>query len=343
MNILVTSDLHLSAKARDRYRFDACERLRKRMEKKPPQALLIAGDLTEEKDRHPAQLVNDVVRTMHEFAQIAPLLILKANHDYRDEAHPFFAFLSRVPNVHWIDDISNASMLPKQFRAPFAGCLFLPHTHSPKRDWKGWVDKTTYRFIFAHQLFSGAGSESGKRLTGVDPDLIPNKQCVLAGDVHTPHKVTDHIEYIGAPYHVDFGDNYQARYIEILANSSSRQLISKTTADWPQKRLIALDDVSELKEHQGTHPGDIVLVRVQVSSMERWPKVRERVARWGDANNVHVHRVEPVMAHKAARRHVKVKNSTRADDLDTLRQFSKRHGIDEHTQTMGQEIIGDVK
>jgi DNA repair exonuclease SbcCD nuclease subunit len=340
MKVLATSDLHLSARQRDQYRFDACKKLTAIIAREKPDAVLIAGDLTEEKDRHPAELVNRVVDLMHGISKLAPLLILKANHDYRDEAHPFFAFLSHVENVHWIGSACDAAQLPKQFRKPFAGCLFLPHTHHPKRDWKGWVDRTTFRFVFAHQLFSGAVGDTGKRLSGIDPALIPANQYVLSGDVHRPGMVGGNIEYIGAPYHVDFGDNYTSRFIEFKSNSSNRKVTTRRTDKWPQKRLIAVDSYRELFDATG-NPGDIVVVRINTTK-EKFADDRKEVVRWAKQREIELHRVDAVFPNKAVRRNVSVAH-TRADDSKVVRQFCKRHGVDERSERLGHSLVEDVK
>lgn len=343
--IFVLSDLHLSVRRRDDYRFSFLDRFNKIVDKERPEAVLLAGDLTEEKDRHPAELVNKVVRYMHDLAKLAPLVILKANHDYKDESHPFFAFLSSVENICWIGEPCNASQLPAtQFRKPFAGCLFLPHTHNPKRDWKGIIDKTTFRFVFTHQLYSGAVGDTGKRLSGVDPSLIPKNQYVLSGDVHAPGKVGDNIEYIGAPYHVDFGDAYKSRFIEIKSNSSSRQVFSRYTNTWPQKRLIEASDVDKLFNGSfKVNAGDIVAVRVGIDSLERWTKVRAKIQTLGDEHGCVIHRIEPVLPKKATRRHVAVKADVRVSDGDVVRSFCKRHGLDERLEKVGLSIAEDVR
>jgi hypothetical protein len=71
--------------------------------------------------------------------------------------------------------------------------------------------------VFAHATFDGAISETGYQLTGVDPNIVREARAtVISGDVHKPQTMANgHIEYVGAPYHIHFGDNYDPRVMLI--------------------------------------------------------------------------------------------------------------------------------
>jgi hypothetical protein len=217
--ILCLSDPHLTENSRDQYRHNFMHDLLGIIDRRKPDAVAILGDLTEEKDRHSAKLVNQIVGELGDIAAVMPLLMLMGNHDYRNEGHPFFAFTRHIPNVAWVDKVSTSIELPEEFRAIFDGCLFLPHTLDYERDWAG-VDFQDFRFIFAHNTFAGAIS-NGRALDGVPAGIFPDNARVLSGDIHTPQKIGP-VTYIGAPYTIDFGDDYDPRLMMVQDRSRLR-------------------------------------------------------------------------------------------------------------------------
>ena len=83
MRRLVTSDIQLSKNPRDYYRMVFFkETLLDLIDKHKPGQLIIAGDLTEEKDQHPAPLVNEVVSIFCALSKKCEIIVLEGNHDY---------------------------------------------------------------------------------------------------------------------------------------------------------------------------------------------------------------------------------------------------------------------
>ena len=93
MNSLVTGDWHFSDNPRDDYRHAYMKKLMRLIKRKKVNNLIVLGDLTEEKDRHSAWLVNQVVLHFAELSQLCKIYILRGNHDYVDPDTPFFSFL----------------------------------------------------------------------------------------------------------------------------------------------------------------------------------------------------------------------------------------------------------
>src|SRR5574337_515989 len=105
MPFLISSDWHLSDNPRDAYRFKIIRRVVPDFVRRHNvKALFNLGDLTESKDAHKAELVNDVVDLFYELAQLCPIYILRGNHDWLSSPDsPCFAFLKRIPNITWIN------------------------------------------------------------------------------------------------------------------------------------------------------------------------------------------------------------------------------------------------
>lgn len=336
--MLCLSDPHLTDNPRDQYRHDFMDGLLSIMEKRKPDAIAILGDLTEEKDRHSAKLVNKVVGELGAIADIVPLLILMGNHDYKNEGHPFFAFTQHIPNIAWVDRVSIAADLPRQFRSIFAGCLFLPHTLEYERDWADLISAKRlrdFRFIFAHNTFEGSLS-NGRPLSGIPIGILDKKSKVISGDVHNPQQVGP-VTYIGAPYTVDFGDDYDPRLIMI--DGYNMQSIS--VKRWPQKRLLTIDDVAELEKIEDElNPGDILKVRCAVDDMGTWHSTHRAIQQWANDAGVILFRAEPIVEAKGVRRNVRVRaHDDAVTDTTLMKQFAKRHDVDDATFKVGMEFV----
>ena len=90
---LLTSDIHHTSRAADAYRWDLWPWAREQITKNRLKALFILGDLTDNKDAHPAELVNRLVDEIQQTAKLCPIYILKGNHDFIDPTTPFFKFI----------------------------------------------------------------------------------------------------------------------------------------------------------------------------------------------------------------------------------------------------------
>ncbi len=317
MRRLITGDLHLSHNPRDDYRFAFMDWLADFARKRKPDCIIIAGDLTEEKDRHPAELVNKVVAHVHTLAKIAPVIALEGNHDYKDEGHAFFAFLSRIPNTRWI---SKPTAL--------GDVLYLPHTNDYKRDW-GNIGMASYPTRVCHQTFNGASVGFGRALEGIPIDVLPRKGTTLCGDIHVPQSM-DRVVYIGAPYHVDFGDDYASRIIE----QTDSEWRSVDTSTLPQKRVLNVVGGGKLGK---ANAGDIVQITVEVDTMEGWNTVHGQVEGDAMSRKLRVWAIKPKLMKKAVRRQHKVADAR--TDRDVLEAFGRRHGLSKGIMARGGKLL----
>ena len=224
---LLASDLHLTAKRRDAYRWQVFDFLAMHIERLCALhswydlTVVLCGDLVDAKDRHPAALVDPLVAAITRLAKFADVVLLEGNHDYIDHNEPFFGFLDRLDGVTYIKD-------PGPMDIAGMNVLMLPH----RRDWSTgseWRRRTpltpkTYRadgpipdrydYILAHQTFNGAMASNGDRMEGVPLSAMAvemtNGAPVLSGDIHVPQKIGN-VTYVGSPHPVCFGDDYEDR------------------------------------------------------------------------------------------------------------------------------------
>ena len=242
MTTIVTSDLHFTDLPRDAYRWELFPWLRDSVRKYRAEDVLILGDITDAKDRHSAALVNRLVKELHALSEVATVWLLKGNHDYIDEATPFFGFAAHLDNVEYAGEPSITGNIGG------ATCAFLPSTRNHEREWEG-LDLSTCRWIFCHQTFTGALAENGTELSGTPPayfDDLPKSCRVVSGDIHVPQTLhKGRITYVGSPYRIHFGDTFTPRVL-LLDDSKmtdlhfpgvSRELVVARSVD----ELAALD------------------------------------------------------------------------------------------------------
>lgn len=325
---LVTADLHLNDNSRDRYRHDFLkEHLPKYIRQYKPRYLFILGDLTDEKDRHCSELVNAIVGYLHMYSKmVEEVVILRGNHDCLDPTQPFFGFVSLLPKVTWITN-------PRVMELPELGsCLWLPHTRNYKKDWAG-VSFTQFElnpnsgWIFCHNAFEGAVSESGRRLNGIPTSIFPERAKVLSGDIHVPQSVGP-VTYVGAPYTITFGDTYNPRIRLLKREGNKLRMDTQMCLHMTQKRTIEIKDITKLDRHiEEFAEGDLLKLKVHLKAEEypKWREIKAKLRDWTDENGGLLCEAQPIKQSRSIKLNRKTV-STRTD-RELLETYVKRKGI----------------
>jgi predicted phosphodiesterase len=331
VTILISGDLHWSANPRDDYRHAFVKQLRSLITEHGADTVVLVGDFTEAKDRHDAELVNMVVGHIDRLSQLVDkLILLRGNHDSRtDPLMPFFKFLGRLPNVTWVN-------VP----TAIGSYLFLPHTSSYKKEWAEYIENKFAGFdiVFAHNTFDGTLGDNGRKLEGVPTGIFPKGLTVISGDVHSPQRVGP-VTYVGAPYQIDFGDQYQPRVL-LLEDGKMTSIPCRG----PQKQLVEIRSVRELRKVRGLIKDDILKVRVTIdrSQTAKWHEIREDVRAWGDDNGYRVHVVQPVIEDADRRLDISKRRKVSKTDEQLFGDYCRRMGIDDDTATVGRKILGEA-
>jgi len=321
MTDLVVGDPHLNDNPRDSYRHkfftDALPGL---LEDRKPDRMIVVGDITDEKDRHSAWLVNKVVSHFHMLTSHVPeIIILKGNHDYEDENNPFFHFLNRIPGLRFVSHV-----IRKQ------GTLFLPHTTDHVRDWS---ERKTAPLAYAHNTFEGALGGNATKLRGVPLEACP-AEVVIAGDVHVPQMLGKCV-YVGAPYRIDFGDDFEPRLLLVKPNHTWTSFPVGELV--PQKRLVELANPEERKA-PNCRPGDILKIRVNLKyrDVADWPMTRQTISTWAQEKGFVVNSILPRVHYKAGARPVAV---DRKSDEELVKEYSSAVGLDKVTTKTGVQLL----
>lgn len=279
MTAILTSDIHLNEHQRDEYRWKLFDWL---AEQKADE-LIINGDLTDAKDRHSARLVNRFYKSIMGLETRFRIILNKGNHDYYDADHPFFEFVGDSSDIVFITK-------PIQIKLSIGSALFIPA--GVKWDFK--LPKADY--IFTHATFSGAKAENGSTLTGVDPRVIEGFQGkVFSGDVHVPQRLlSGKVEYVGAPYHVRFGDSFDPRVLFISNDGRTRDLYFPS----PRKHTFIITEPRHLLDEEAAK-GDHVKVRclLRRADYDKWRSYKEEIHKVAEKRGWLLFGAEPSALH----------------------------------------------
>lgn len=317
---LLTADLHLSDNTRDAYRWEIFPWLIKQIELHKIERAILLGDITEYKDGHSAYLVNRIVDTLVELGGYCDVVILRGNHDGLTPDCPFFKFTGELKHITWI---SSPLRIGRE--------LFLPHTDNYKQDWANInFDADTF---FCHQTFIGAAAESGSQLAGVPLDIIPPNIRVFSGDIHKPQQLGS-VTYVGAPYTIRFGDDYDPRIIILQGKKATSIPVPGV-----RKRLLNITSPAQLKPDVA-NPGDLVKVRVHLdTTKDSWDIWRAEIADILKQNKWKSCGILPVDERLISR--VKPQTSPTITDKDLMHEFADRQGLNEIRLKIGMEFVDE--
>lgn len=329
---LIIGDTHFTDNARDSHRFGIFNWIKKRQAKTNPAATFLAGDLTDNKDRHSATLVNKIVDGLTSLKP--PVYILRGNHDYsRDQENPFFKFLSHIDGIHFITK-------PTVIKAGKRMAL-IPHYRTQDEFTAGvelcCADRPDS--FLCHQTFDGAIAESGVRLTGLSASPIESfgpPLGVYAGDVHRP-QTQGLVTYIGCPYQVRFGDDFEPRCIEVSPDGTE----AYPWFDAPRKWSLAVRDAANILNNKDLYEGDQVKLTISVAREEaiEWQKIRAGCLAACKERGLEVHGVKLEINTVKRRERAKLDDSNGSGAAGTFDQFCKSENVASGIKKIGKEIL----
>lgn len=341
--ILVVSDLHLTAHPRDTYRWDVFEQVRQLVVKHQIDEVVIAGDLSDAKDNHPAKLVNQVVEGISYISDVVRnrVFILMGNHDGIDYNCPYFQFLGHLPNVVYIN---KPTYFEFRNEDDYSKAWFFPHSRDPQKDWKDLLDQDALRdsFVFAHITVNGAISETAnvKMESNVSADIFAHARLALSGDIHKPQCVGS-VHYVGSPYNVRFGDNFEGGCVILDTKTAT---FEREPLNFPRRLTFDVRSVSQLAEMLSNAKNTIPEAQVKVrahfdkDNQDQWQPLRDEAAKL----------VSEVgyefcgMSTKNDYKQVTVTQSQKERQFTDFRTFAQRRNLPERIVSLGEAVIEEV-
>lgn len=329
--VLLCSDLHLTSNPRDDYRWGLFDWVTQQHVKYQFDAVLLLGDLTDAKDHHNSILVNAIVDSLVGITKLGiPLHVLRGNHDGIDPQFPYFRFLSHIPNIHFYARPTTVTMLGQKV-------LMLPHSRSPTQDWKK-IQFTDYHCVFAHVTVSGAMAEAGVKLEGEWAAGDFNKVPVWSGDVHVPQTIRT-VHYVGSPYPVRFGDQFQPRCVLLeLPSLKHTDLFFPTL----QKLMVEVTSIKALSK-VAPKKGDQVKVRVRLTRSDYglWEKYKKDIRNWAEENQVQLISTELFREEQTSTpgQSPKAETKTAVDRPGQFRTYCRQSRTDWDLQEIGERLL----
>lgn len=328
MASVITADIHLTRRPGDDYRWKLFEDF---LPQNPADEFIILGDLTDAKDRHDSVLVNRLCEAVRGLSGYGRVIILKGNHDYYDSEHPFFRFLD--DGYHDVVFISK----PTTLRLTIGQVFFVP----AGCNWKEFKIEDDIKYVMTHATFDGAKSENGTLMTGVNPAVLAqySGKC-YSGDIHAPQKLArGKIEYVGAPYHTRFGDQFEPRILCVDDKGRETDL----HFDAPRKLVFQVRCPDDLYACSG-HKGDHVKIRCYLrrSEYDKWRDYKKELSVRAERAGYRVFGIDSVL----------IEQNNADSDLSSVtsavvpEKVFEDYGIRNKTSKVfmriGRELLGDV-
>lgn len=325
--VLVCSDLHLTDKEQDEYRWSIFDSI----EKAGAATVVILGDLTDAKDHHSAKLVNRVVSCVRRLAHEAHVVIVKGNHDYLIPHQPFFHFLKELDRVVYVNTPTS-----------LGDWCFIPHSRDLPLPGLNLVT-AQHRYCFLHQTFKGAVASNGEAMQGeLSVTALPHSDtCTyLSGDIHVPQTVGRVVEYVGSPYPVHFGDRFTGRMLWI---KEARRRGPDITWDGPRRHVIEVADAKDLPTSLLKHRDQVKVRVVAGASLEDWHALQRSIQSWCDKHGARLAHVELMKA--AVRRQLLLEQDeggagrAQANPEGALLRYCERMGVDPFVAEAGIVLL----
>lgn len=321
MSAIVTADTHWNDNPRDESRWGLLDWLAEQ----DTDELIILGDLTVAKNNHPARMVNRLIdKFMVLSKKYKAIYILKGNHDYTDPNCPFFGFIS-----HFSENMLFISR-PQALVTTLGKWVFMP----AGTDWSERLDLIRGCNVFAHCTFDGAISETGYQLTGVDPRYALEAARVISGDVHKNQTMFNGaIEYVGAPYHTRFGDDFDPHILRMEQGKYKEYLHYPS----PRKHTFiikSLDDLSGIKIKSGDQIKIVALL--QRSDLSEWKSWRSTIQEHAEAQGWQLFGPELKLQSTVV---LSPTTSTRQSNTELIRDYATRQNASEQYIEVGQELL----
>ena len=332
--MIIITDLHLTDRERDNYRWEFLSWLKLKMVEMGEERLWILGDLTDQKDGHSAKLVNRIVDTLLELA--SSVTVLAGNHDYKDPACPFFRFLGnkhlRTEKLRFVSQVA---------KLPFDGgtALWLPHSRQPANAWQGFTTKDV-DVILCHQTYDGADAGRVRLSSGLSSTYWSHrgfKKLVFSGDIHVPQEIGD-VMYVGCQYPIAFGDSFTPRMIQFDEGEPFSIKVPSI-----QRASLDLDAHEELSDYK-LKAGDQAKVRMHLPRTEfgAWAEHKANLINLAEEIGVELFSIELVEKKNRKRSRLedpKAKAPVNKPPVDLLREFCQTRGLHESLEAAGVDLL----
>jgi len=332
MNWLITTDLHLSDRPRDQYRFGLFQWIARQQRKHNIDATFLLGDLTENKDRHSSTLVNKIIE--HLLILKPPIYILRGNHDGIDPTSPFFKFLNCIDGLEFVcDPVFNKDL----------SVAFIPHCKDQAylATACAWMPPKP-KAIMLHNTFEGAFGEGAAKhplpgLSAAPIEALKPRLGAYSGDVHAPQR-HGCVTYIGSPFQVRFGDDFEPRVL-LIDQGGEKDLHFSC----PRKWSLTVCDADDILNNEGLQSGDQVKLTIALAREEavEWKDHKQRILAACKTRGLDVYGVDIEIKTAKRRERVKLNEAQIKTPSEIVASFCKAENTPSNIKQAGLELLGE--
>jgi len=157
---------------------------------------------------------------------------------------------------------------------------------------------------------------------------------IISGDIHKPQRIGEYVEYVGAPYHIRFGDQYLPRILKIDDGGGRYDLRYPA----PLKLVYDITSLADFDNLSINHKQQAkIRVHLDRGSLTQWPIIRDEinnVAREAGWANI---RPELVLKPEAAATPQVAGDRKSPEQL--VEDYAKRHNASEHHIEIGKSLL----
>ena len=206
------------------------------------------GDLFDNRNIIPINLMNYAMDVVEEISKIAPLHIIVGNHDLWSKSaseinsiRPF----KYIPNVHIYDSVS---------KIEFNGCniLMMPYFDSKIDQVNAIKSNRDCEYLFCHSDLNGAKmhltSVAHRNLDKIDIDDFSSFRKVYSGHIHLT-QVSKNFTFVGSIFQMDrndYGDQKGIFVIDTIDGSESF-IKNEISPVFVKYRVLCEDDIDGLE------------------------------------------------------------------------------------------------
>lgn len=207
------------------------------------------GDLFDNRDIIPIEVLNYGMNIVEEISKIAPLHIIVGNHDLWTRSH------SEINSIRPFKYIPNVFVYDKTKQINFNDmklCL-MPYIESKEEQVELIKENKNCDYLFCHSDLNGCRmhltSVAHKNKNKIDIEEFNNFKRVFSGHIHI-RQISKNFEFIGSIFQMDRNDMNDKKGITILdTNNGTTEFIENNTSpEFKKIYLLKEEDIDKLDD-----------------------------------------------------------------------------------------------
>jgi len=260
MRVLISSDLHIHKHKKSEERLQHCldvlQWIFQTALDRSVDAVIICGDLFHEKQKIDVQTYQLAFKLFQEYCgKGLKVFVLMGNHDMYHKSQWEVSSIIPLAAINGVHIISSACTL----NIGGHDLSFLPYTENPIEDLRSNLkNKSDFKILFGHLAVNGAILNSVSHtisdvpvehdgdMVAVTVDDFDKWDQVFLGHYHCEQRLNEHVEYIGSPLQLSFGEAFSKKHIIIYdLDTHEKEYVLNTFS--PQHLIIKQ---KEIKKHK---------------------------------------------------------------------------------------------